>query len=98
MSSPASLQLASSRRSDAGRAPLLGYDQPALQGWRVGVADLISLGALLLSGLGVTSAGVFALFKIGKALGASEARVAECLERHSSTLEDHEARLREGGL
>jgi hypothetical protein len=59
---------------------------------------MISLAALLLSGLGISSAGVVALFRIGKALGASEARVAECLEQHSSKLEDHEERLRSGGL
>ncbi len=64
----------------------------------MGVAEMISLAALTLSGLGVSSAGVFALFKIGKSLGSYQATVAKCLEQHSSKLADHEDRLRQGKL
>lgn len=64
----------------------------------MGLAEMISLAALLLSGLGVSSAGVFALFKIGKSLGSYQATVAKCLEQHAGRIDDHEDRLRKGKL
>ena len=68
----------------------------------VGVAEVIALAAVSLTAFGMAGklveSGVKALWAISGNLAKSQAEVAKTLEVHAERLDEHDSRLREGGL
>lgn len=68
----------------------------------VGVAEAIALAALSLTAIGMAgklaASGVKALWAISSNLAESQAKVATTLEVHAGRLDEHDSRLRGGGL
>lgn len=68
----------------------------------VGVAEAIALAAVSLTAIGMAgkllASGVKALWAISGNLAANQAKVAATLEVHAERLDEHDNRLREGGL
>lgn len=68
----------------------------------MGVAEAIALGAVSLTAIGMAGrlleSGVKALWAISGNLAANQVKVAATLEAHAGRLDEHDSRLREGGL
>ena len=68
----------------------------------MGVVEIVAVAGVTLTALGMMGRlldkGVNALWAISTHLASSQAAVERTLESHAERLDDHDSRLREGGL